>query len=830
MFKKIADISRRYRWLIAAVWTVAAISSFLFAPRLSDVGINDDSQFLPSDTESTLARDIVNSRFYATPDTAASTIEIVIQNDQGLSDADNVFALSLRDWLLSDSGPADIKSVTTVLDNPALKTVLISADNTVMLMNVGLSKPSLEPSSQATVDIIRHYISGSPHPGNIYVTGQVAISKDLFQSINNTIDRTTLVTIFLVAVLLLIAYRSPVASLVPLIAIGWSFLIARGLVGFMAESGLKVSTLADAYLVVIIFGIGTDYCLFIISRLREELSARRPDAVGFTMAKIGPVISASALTVIIAFLCLWASQFGMTKSVGVALATGVAITLLAGVTLVPSLMIIFGRKLFWPGEAARAAGKNIGWSKISDFVVSKPWLIILPVIVVLAVPYVFLPSLKRSADVIAQIPQEVEAAAGFHVIQSQFPKGELQPLYLLVSSSGTDFTAVSSRQGIDELAAYLSTLHGVARVDYFNAPSASLTTLATQIRAVASNIAAGRFDTSTSVPFQEAGETLGVLPIRYPGIVGSPAFQQSAAAAQTSAHLLATIQNATPPDLPALLSQLVQAANGLAAGLDGMVQEFNLEVSTPFTNWLYQTYFSTDKMYARINIVLSVDPYSDEAVALIPGLREDIAFKEAQLSAGSETYLGGETARYADTISVTAADFGRVAIPSVAAIFVILVIVLRSLVAPLYMVATVLFNFGATLGFTTFFVQNVSKEPIIYVLPLFIFIMLVAVGADYNLFLMSRIREEAASVPTRQAVDTAVTHTGGVISTCGIILAGTFSVLILSPLQMVHQIGMAIALGIILDTFIARALLVPALARVLGKYNWWPGGRNLARQ
>ena len=114
--------------------------------------------------------------------------------------------------------------------------------------------------------------------------------------------------------------------------------------------------------------------------------------------------------------------------------------------------------------------------------------------------------------------------------------------------------------------------------------------------------------------------------------------------------------------------------------------------------------------------------------------------------------------------------------------------------APLYMVATVLFNFGATLGITTFIVQHLSNQTIIYVLPLFIFIMLVAVGADYDLFLMSRIREEAASTSTKSAVANAVTHTGGVISTCGIILAGTFSVLILSPLQMVHQIGLAIGL------------------------------------
>ena len=377
------------------------------------------------------------------------------------------------------------------------------------------------------------------------------------------------------------------------------------------------------------------------------------------------------------------------------------------------------------------------------------------------------------------------------------------------------------------MAAALSAQHGVAGVDYFNAPASSLTGLATQINAAVDILRSGKFDPSVMTPFQKAGDLLSSLPVKYPGIVSSPAFQQAAAGAQSAAQLLAKLQVASPADYPVLLPQLAQAGGGLSTALTQLAREFNLEVSTPFTTWLYQTYFSTDKAYARINIVLSLDPYSDEAVALIPALREGITASTAGLALDSKTYLGGETARYADTISVTSADFGRVAVPAVIAIFLVLLIVLRSIVAPLYMVATVLFNFGATLGITTFIVQNLLKEPIIYVLPLFIFIMLVAVGADYNLFLMSRIREEAASAPTKQAVATAVTHTGGVISTCGIILAGTFSVLILSPLQMVHQIGMAIALGIILDTFIVRALLVPSIASVIGKANWWPGGKKL---
>ena len=150
---------------------------------------------------------------------------------------------------------------------------------------------------------------------------------------------------------------------------------------------------------------------------------------------------------------------------------------------------------------------------------------------------------------------------------------------------------------------------------------------------------------------------------------------------------------------------------------------------------------------------------------------------------------------------------------------------MRSILAPLYMVATVLLNYGTTLGITTWLFIDVMKQgSLIYMIPLFIFVILVALGADYNIFLVSRIREEAHQRPMKEAVSHAVANTGGVITACGIILAGTFATLITSPLQVVVQIGAAIAIGVLMDTFVVRALLVPALATLAGRWSWWPSG------
>jgi RND superfamily putative drug exporter len=281
---------------------------------------------------------------------------------------------------------------------------------------------------------------------------------------------------------------------------------------------------------------------------------------------------------------------------------------------------------------------------------------------------------------------------------------------------------------------------------------------------------------------------------------------------------------ANPQNLPALLAQLQKLTYNLTDNLGALASEFKLETNTPFTAYLLSTYFSTDRTTAKVNIILSNDSYSSEPVSTVVQLRETvdkaIAISDLQ---GSAHYIGGESATHADIMITNDADFGRVTGLATAGILIVIAILLRSLLAPLYMVLTVLLNYGATLGIATWLFLDVMKQnSMIYMLPIFIFVILVALGADYNIFLVSRIREEAQQRPIKEAVSHAVAHTGGVITACGIILAGTFATLTTAPLQVVLQMGAAIAIGILIDTFFVRALLVPALATLAGRWSWWP--------
>ena len=189
----------------------------------------------------------------------------------------------------------------------------------------------------------------------------------------------------------------------------------------------------------------------------------------------------------------------------------------------------------------------------------------------------------------------------------------------------------------------------------------------------------------------------------------------------------------------------------------------------------------------------------------------------------SQNFVGGPTAEFADIQETMNKDFNRVMIVVIIGVLAVLILLLKSLVAPLYLMATVLLSYGATLGIITWLFQDVlGQGGISYMIPVLLFVLLIALGADYNIFLSSRIKEESEKLGYQPGVREASMRTGAIITACGLILAGTFGTLAFAPLQTLFQVGIAVGIGILLDTFIIRAILVPAIATLLGKWNWWP--------
>jgi RND superfamily putative drug exporter len=827
MFSALGRFANKYRFYVLGVWVAITIFLVFQAPPLAEVGVTDQSQFLPEKTESVYARNLLNEKFGS--GTEDSSGIIVVYNEQGLNQQDMDDALKLRNWLISDNSPETVDNVTSVFDSEALRSSLVSQDNTTMMISVAFSSAALDENVKEAIKTIRQQFTLYPDT-SFYFTGKVGFVHDLFESVQRTIDNTTLVTIILVIVLLLIVYRSPIAALVPLIAIGVSFLVARGIIGFLAQAGMDVSTVIDAYMVVTIFGVGTDYCLFIISRFREETA--RPDnkhGIDFTMRHIGPVILASAITVIIAFLCLSVSRFGMTKTSGYALAIGIAITLGVGLTLVPALMSIFGRFLFWPTKNkpktdATPKKRRWGWAKTGEWISKHPVLTAVPIIVVLIIPYIAIPGLTLSANFLTQLSSDEESSQGLNIIRNHFPVGELSPLNLVLYSESGNLLTPGSLESIDQIAQKLTEVDELSRIDYPSVTGIQLISLGQQVKSLGDMITTPGFSLSNlSILETQAGQ-LEAIALKYPSVIQSSNFIASSATLSQVSSLAAQLNTASTSELLNLITQLQTSLYDLGNSLTALGSEFQLEGSSPFVDSLKEKYFSADGTTARMNLILAIDPYSNDASLAMPDIRQDVADVVAASGLGeTEHYVGGETALYADMVTTSNDDLTIVIIVTSLGILAVIVILLRSLLASVYMVITVLLNYGATLGLTTWiFINLLGNESLINMLPVFVFVILAAVGADYNIFLVSRIREESENKSIKEAVHKAVANTGNVITSCGIILAGTFATLAGSTFPMVLQIGAAIAIGVLIDTFLVRALLVPSLATLFGRWNWWP--------
>jgi putative drug exporter of the RND superfamily len=824
MFLKLAKFTSKYKYFIALFWVVLAVVMIVFAPRLSQVGVTDDSQFLPLNTESRQAANLLKEKFSGYNEKAPGSALVVVYNPEGLSETNMQEASDLNDWLLSAGAPASVSGVVSVFKNESLRSTLVSSDKTVMLLTIDLSTASASAPSREVIDRTREYIQGKNYSSDMYVTGSAGVFTDALESIQKTIDKATLVTILLVVVLLLLIYRSPVAMLVPLVTIGISYLVSRGIAGFIAASGAGVSSLVDAYLVVTLFGIGTDYCLFMVSRFKEEiLQNNQKTAVELAMKRIGPVILASATTVIVALLCLGVSRFGMNRTSGYILAIGVAVTLLAGLTLTPALISFFGRNLLWPARLKQNKRNTAGlWQRTGQMIVRRPLALIIIIVIVLALPYLALRNIRYSADTLSQMPKEMGSVQGFKIFREHFATGTLYPVNIIVEYPQGDLTTPAALGEIEKTAAALKEVKGVSRVNYVSTPAGKLTTLSPQVHAIGQNLSLASASQLTF--FQSMVQDFTDLGVQYPGITQSLNFQQIVSNMTQISNLVKTIQPSAPQNIPAVLIQVKPMIENIAVGMERLAAEFNLQVDTQFSQWLKASYFSGDRSLTRLEVILATDPYAAESVTTITQIREEM--KKAptgSVLAGTISYTGGTSADLSDIMDINDSDFLRVLLLSIAGILLVTAILLRSIIAPLYMILTVLFNFGATMGIATWLLLDIlGQNAMIYMLPIFVFVMLVAVGSDYNIFLVSRIKEEAQRKPLKEAIREAVSNTGGVITSCGIILAGTFLTLTTASLQMVFQVGAAIGIGVLIDTFLVRAILIPSIATMLGRFGWWP--------
>ncbi|GLV55459.1 hypothetical protein KDH_23030 [Dictyobacter sp. S3.2.2.5] len=806
---------RRGKFVTIAVWLVIAIALVALAPKLADVYDNASTQDIPSNAGSQVAQRLQMEKF---PGSRGTPAILVFSDEKGLSSDDKATIKKVSDWLVSSQKPAAVDKVLSVYTVPQAASQLVSKDNKTMTIIATLTGSSSDTKFQDSVKQMRDYLKSTTRDTAVeaHVTGPAGVITDTVLIFGAVDVKLLLATIGLVLILLILLYRSPILAFLPLIGVGWALQIVNALLGFVGKSGVVgISQQATSIMTVLLFGAGTDYCIFIASRFREELAHTQDkhEAMRNTMRAVGEAITSSAGTVILGLLTLLFTFIGLYYSLGPALIIAVFVMLLAGLTLVPALLVWLGRAAYWPfvpkydptvqqqdaeGDLKGFWGRLGQWTarhRVLAVVGSTIFLIILALGNIGSVPtFNFLTSFRETTD----------SSTGYNILQKHFPAGTLAPTTVLVRLSGSDADAYKHLAQIDAVTVAAQKASGVAQVQGPTRPTGkdplvdpqklqtAIGALPAQIRDA---IRSGKQPSIPTQPPTSGGKPTGT---------GQPPNSGKSATGQPPT-------NGKPPvtgQPPAYTPEQIQAIGAFAASTQ---------------------YVSQDNSTFELSVVLKDDPYSLTAINNIGPIRDSLnRALSQQFPAGNgphaNLYLAGQTSQLSDTLAYNQHDTYLVVPAVILLVGIVLALLLRSLIAPLYLLAAVTLNFLASIGICAFFFERVEgQDGFNYAIPLYTFIFLVALGADYTIFLMSRVREEAKRRGIEKGVPYAVSRTGGVITSAGLILAGTFAVLMTLPLNILFQLGACVAVGILLDTFVVRGLLVPGIVLLLGKWNWWPG-------
>jgi putative drug exporter of the RND superfamily len=694
----------RHPWKVIALWVIAAVAVIMTSPGLPTT--SNESSFLPKNYESIRAMDLQDKAFPQTGSvTGAAAIIVFSRADGGkLTAADSARVTEITKAL----NARHIHGIVSVTAGPASPNHLVQSAMVAMPNSVvnGSGSASDDAVKALRADI-KPLMAGTHLDEG--VTGQAAQSLDSSQSSNKADQIVLLATLALILILLLIIFRSPIIALLPLVVIAVVSQVATGLIADVSKAlNLHTDSSISTILIVVLFGIGTDYILFLMFRYRERLrrGEDRKQAMVSAVTRVGEVISSAAGVVIFAFLALVLSTVSVLRSMGPALAIAVGVTLVAGLTLVPAIVSLLGTKVFWPSRSWKREPRTARFGAIGNALGRRPALfagVSGLVLVALAIgAFGFKPTFDLSS---AGIPASAESQRALVTLEKGLPPGATDPTDVFLHSNSGPLT-------VSELSGYGSQLK------------------------------------------------------RLPG-VGS--------------------------------------------------------VGTPT--------LSADRKTADYQLTLSHDPASTSAVS---GMKNTI-MPGAHAAAPPGTYalVGGTTAVFADIQRAINHDYATVFPVAAVIILLILILLLRSVVAPWYLLASVGLGFGATLGASVLVFQVLRDQAgLVFLLPVYMYLFVVALGTDYNILMIARLREEAREGrDARQAAAMALRHTGPAIGAAGLILAGTFASLTLAGNEILSQIGFAVSCGIALAAFVMAMFFAPSITALIGHRAWWPGhgDRSTAR-
>ncbi|NOU67289.1 MMPL family transporter [Paenibacillus sp. LMG 31461] len=721
-FSKIGGIvaGRRSKWVTLAVWILLTGILSVFLPNVNSQE-NNAARQLPSDSWSLEAAALMKEQF---PSNEGVPALVVWYRGSGLTDQD-LAAVQKVTKQLTDTPLAAQKGLPPLhqMPAPALKS-MVSKDGKILVLpisfNEGTETEILQEGMKKLEEITVSQLGSDPFEAKIEedglharITGPVGIQTDATALFKGADFALLMATVLLVLVLLILLYRSPILAIIPLVGVGFAYGIISPILGYLAKQGwITVDAQSISIMTVLLFGAGTDYCLFFVARYRQALLVEKDKYTALRVSFGGSTgaIGMSGLTVIVSLLGLLFAHYGSNHRFAIPFSVAIFIMAVASLTLVPALLAIIGRVSFYPfipltaemrAEKEARKGKRIREQKpvgamnaaLGRVVTERPKSVLAISLIILIALAAFAPQIKFTYNILESFPSTMPSREGFSLLAEHVSPGSLAPVKVVVNTEGK----TADVQGV-----------------------------------------------LSKLPYVES-------------------------------------------------------------------------VSKPEDS-------KKDASYKAYELIFKQDPYDLDVINRIPEIRNTLEQKLVEAGiANPQVWVGGETATQYDTKTVVERDT-KIVIPVVITVIAILLLVyLRSIVATVYLIATVLLSYYSALGagwlILHYFMDTAAIQGLI---PLYAFVFLVALGEDYNIFMISSIWQERNRLKLKDAIRLGVSSTSSVITSAGLILAGTFAVLASLPIQVLVQFGVICAIGVILDTFIVRPFLVPSITMLLGDAVFWP--------
>lgn len=750
---------RIFAGIFILTWIIIAAIGGPYFGKLSEVSSTDLSTFLPGSAESSLA---VKQLERFNNNRGVPLVIVYEKNGQEVTTDDTQAIKKATDKL------STVKDVKSSVPSP-----VISDDKKAAISIVSVAT---DADFQSMFPTIKQLLKESNLAVSYTLTGPASFSHDLqggFAGIDSTL---LFVAVAFVFVILLLVYRSPFLPVIVLISAVMALAAAVIVVYHLADSGVvQLNGQVQGILFILVIGAATDYSLLYIARYREELTEHElPGAASLAALKASfPAIVAAGGTVSIGLLCLLVSDLGSNKALGPVGGIGIAISVLATLTLLPSLLFFFGRGAFWPKKPHYLQEKSSShylinhpvWARIGSFVKRYPRPIWLSCVVLLTAGCLGILQLKANG-----VPQsdiligKSEARDGQKILDKHFAAGFGAPAYIIVDKDKQPavIKMLDSDPGVSSVSIAAN-----------NVESGSIP--------VGKAEAALRTKITDAVKIERDQQLASLRGQLSSQMVGYPQPYIEAAYTQASAKI---------PSLENLSANAYPFTKASVKQVDGLV--FLQAVLTD----------PADSFNARDTIIR---------------IRENLK------TIDQTAKVGGVSAAQYDTNIASQHDLKNIAPLILLSITIILMFLLRAIVAPIVLLLSTILSFGATMGISALVFNHVwnfaGAEPTVIIMG---FVFLVALGIDYNIFLMTRVREETVKLGVTEGTIKGLVVTGGVITSAGIVLAATFAALNVIPVLYLVEISFIVTFGVLLDTIIVRSLLVPAATLEIGRIMWWP--------